>query len=129
MNKKEISEAAAILGRKGGQTKTPARAAASRENGKKGGKPPSITITQIDGRLDIPGLREGMSLRDALSILRAYPWGDIETGVELSLSDGTTIWVELKRCKDNSYLMSSQRAVRYRWEHGVPVKINTYKLR
>ena len=37
MNK--ISKAAAALGKKGGQAKSPAKKAASRENGKKGGRP------------------------------------------------------------------------------------------
>ena len=36
---KELNAAAAALGRKGGQAKTAAKAAASRENGKKGGRP------------------------------------------------------------------------------------------
>jgi len=38
-NKKEISQAAAILGSRGGKVKTAAKAAASRANGKKGGRP------------------------------------------------------------------------------------------
>ncbi len=86
-----------------------------------------ITIAKIETNT-IPGMTLGMTLRQALTVLRAYPWKDIETGLELSLSDGSTIWVELKRCKDKSYLMHSQMAVRYRWEHGAPVKIRTYKL-
>ena len=36
---KAESEAAAIIGRKGGQSKSPKKQAASRENGKKGGRP------------------------------------------------------------------------------------------
>jgi hypothetical protein len=36
-----VSEAAATLGRKGGQSKSDAKIAASRENGKKGGRPQS----------------------------------------------------------------------------------------
>lgn len=36
---KEVSHAAATLGRKGGAAKSDAKAAASRENGKKGGRP------------------------------------------------------------------------------------------
>ena len=47
MDKKEISEAAAILGRKGGQTKTPARAAASRDNGRKGGRPKNLVKYRV----------------------------------------------------------------------------------
>ena len=35
------SKAASILGRKGGSAKTPAKAAAARENGKRGGRPKS----------------------------------------------------------------------------------------
>jgi len=86
-----------------------------------------VTIAKIDTHRNI-GLTEGMTVRQALTALRARNWGDIETGVELGLSDGSTIWVELKRAGDLSYLMSSQRAVRYRWEYGSPVKIRTYKL-
>jgi len=87
-----------------------------------------VTIAKIETNIDIPGLTLRMTLREALRVLRARTWGDIETGVELGLSDGSTIWVELKRAGDRSYLMSSQRAVRYGWEHGAPVKIRTYKL-
>lgn len=87
-----------------------------------------ITIAKIETNINIPGLTEGMAWREALTALRARNWGDIETGVELWLSDGSTVWVELKRAGDRSYLMSSQRAVRYGWEHGAPVKIRTYKL-
>jgi len=36
---KRIAEAAAILGALGGASKSPAKAMASRENGKKGGRP------------------------------------------------------------------------------------------
>lgn len=36
---RELSEAARLLGRKGGQVSTPKKAAAARENGKKGGRP------------------------------------------------------------------------------------------
>lgn len=53
MDKKEISEAAATLGRKGGSAKTPAKVAASRENGKKGGKPRNITINMEDAGIPI----------------------------------------------------------------------------
>jgi len=35
----DLSEAAASLGRKGGQAKTPAKAKSSRANGAKGGRP------------------------------------------------------------------------------------------
>jgi general stress protein YciG len=35
----DLSEAAANLGRKGGQARTPAKARSSKENGKKGGRP------------------------------------------------------------------------------------------
>jgi hypothetical protein len=38
-DKKQINEAAALLGRKGGSVKSEKKAAASRENGKKGGRP------------------------------------------------------------------------------------------
>ena len=37
-----INKAAAALGRKGGSAKTPAKQAASRDNGKKGGRPRKI---------------------------------------------------------------------------------------
>lgn len=44
MNPSEISKAAAVLGRlgglKGGRARSPAKIAASRKNGKKGGRPP-----------------------------------------------------------------------------------------
>ncbi len=36
---KELSDAARALGRKGGSSRTPKKQAASRENGKKGGRP------------------------------------------------------------------------------------------
>ena len=39
MNKKQISEIAAALGRLGGSVKSKAKAAAARKNGKKGGRP------------------------------------------------------------------------------------------
>lgn len=51
MEKKEISQAAALLGRKGGAARTPAKAQASRENGKKGGKEvsnPDDTVTLLN---------------------------------------------------------------------------------
>jgi hypothetical protein len=38
-NQNELSGAAAVLGRKGGAAKTPAKARAARANGKKGGRP------------------------------------------------------------------------------------------
>lgn len=38
-NKKTLTEAAAVLGRKGGQVKSEAKARAARDNGKKGGRP------------------------------------------------------------------------------------------
>jgi hypothetical protein len=37
-----VSVAAAILGRRGGQVKSDAKAKAVRENGKKGGRPPKV---------------------------------------------------------------------------------------
>ena len=40
----KISEAAAILGKKGGKSKSAAKVAAVRENGKKGGRPPQKTF-------------------------------------------------------------------------------------
>ncbi len=36
-----LSSAAALLGRKGGKVKSPAKTAAVRENGKLGGRPPN----------------------------------------------------------------------------------------
>jgi hypothetical protein len=36
---KSLNKAAQLLGRKGGQAKSPAKQNASRENGKKGGRP------------------------------------------------------------------------------------------
>lgn len=39
MKKLSISEAASILGRKGGAVKSERKASAARENGKKGGRP------------------------------------------------------------------------------------------
>jgi hypothetical protein len=38
-NNKQVNEAAALLGRKGGSVKSERKAAASRANGKKGGRP------------------------------------------------------------------------------------------
>lgn len=49
----ELSAAAAALGRKGGSVKGGRKAAASRENGKKGGRPPLF----IDERLNREVLR------------------------------------------------------------------------
>lgn len=43
------SSAAATLGRKGGRTSTDAKAAAARENGKKGGRPPAHRFTVLEG--------------------------------------------------------------------------------
>jgi len=40
MKQIDISTAAAAMGRKGGSVKSEAKAAAVRENGKKGGRPP-----------------------------------------------------------------------------------------
>jgi hypothetical protein len=42
MEQQEISKAAAILGRKGGQAKTKAQNRARRLNGKKGGRPKKV---------------------------------------------------------------------------------------
>ena len=49
---KAESEAAAILGRKGGQSKSPKKQAASRENGKKGGRPRKEKRRKKNGRTD-----------------------------------------------------------------------------
>jgi len=38
----KLSEAAAVLGRRGGKAKTPAKAKAARQNGKLGGRPPKV---------------------------------------------------------------------------------------
>lgn len=42
-----VSEAAAVLGRLGGQSKSPAKVKAVRENGKRGGRP-KLTNAQIE---------------------------------------------------------------------------------
>lgn len=41
MDEDTMAQAAAILGKKGGQAKSEAKTAAARENGRKGGRPPS----------------------------------------------------------------------------------------
>lgn len=48
----EITEAARIMGRKGGQAKTEAKKRASAINGKKGGRPKKIkkSVDIIDGK-------------------------------------------------------------------------------
>jgi len=38
---KSINKAAALMGRKGGKAKTPAKIASARQNGKLGGRPPN----------------------------------------------------------------------------------------
>jgi len=42
MNRKQISKVAAALGKLGGSAKSKAKAKASRENGKKGGRPRKV---------------------------------------------------------------------------------------
>jgi hypothetical protein len=46
---KAESQAAQLLGRKGGQSKSDAKAAAARENGKKGGRPRKSEPSKADG--------------------------------------------------------------------------------
>lgn len=47
MSKRETQAAAALLGRKGGKVKSDRKAAAARENGKRGGRPKSTPIGQL----------------------------------------------------------------------------------
>jgi hypothetical protein len=42
MKTKSLNKAAILLGRKGGKAKSPSKQAASRENGKKGGRPKTV---------------------------------------------------------------------------------------
>ena len=89
---------------------------------------PRLTIKGIDGSPTIPDLSEGMSLRDALSILRAYPWGALEDGLELILSDGSIVRVELVTFKDGSCWAGTQRAVRYQVTRSGRKEIKVYKI-
>lgn len=49
-NRADVTNAAALLGSKGGRVKSKAKAAAARENGKKGGRPRKRVNTRKAGR-------------------------------------------------------------------------------
>jgi len=54
---------------------------------------------------------EGLTLRQALKVLRGVEWGNIG-GMSCYLSDGTILDVDLAPDQGGGWLMSSQRAVR-----------------
>ena len=65
MDTTNIHAAAAVLGRKGGAAKSPSKAAASRANGRKGGRPrlypcdgESLTEEEIESRLAATNYRD-----------------------------------------------------------------------
>lgn len=77
---------------------------------------------------DRPDL-DGMTVRECLAALRTVRWGNIG-GATVELSDGTIIDVELEPASDgNSWLMSSQRAVRREFRGGSPRVLRTYQVR
>lgn len=125
MNQNEISQAAAALGKKGGQAKTAAKRKAAAANGAKGGRP-AVRVADIEvyyhhmpsgsGRPQIGG----MTLRDALAALRAAYFGSMGGMHPVELSDGTLIAVELKGGETHS-----QRIVRYGDDGQI---LRTYKL-
>ena len=54
---------------------------------------------------------DGMTVREALAVLRDINWGSLG-GMVAELDDGTSLSVELDTTPDGDYLMGSQRGVR-----------------
>jgi hypothetical protein len=100
----DISHAAAALGRKGGSAKSKIKAAASRQNGAKGGHPGRHTVTAIEPGYDHPGptifLAEGVAAPAAVHAAKsAVLAGHTRVFVELLRRDGTTCYLN----PDGSY--------------------------
>lgn len=57
MKRNDLHHAAAVLGRKGGSTSTPAKAAAARANGRLGGRPAQCAICRCPATTTVFGFR------------------------------------------------------------------------
>lgn len=85
-------------------------------------KQPTITASTVDRyhHLGDQGRRvdlEGMTLKQALAVLRNIDWGNLGEMLPVELSDGTELSVELT-ASEGGYLMSSQRIKRLEWRDG-----------
>lgn len=72
--------AAVALGRLGGKAKTPAKAAASRENGKKGGRPRKCKRVVIEYIKSVDVEKRGKALPPALGLALQAVAGKAPTG-------------------------------------------------
>jgi len=97
----EITNAAAALGRKGGKAKTEAKQAASRNNGKGGGRPRRTpmhaTITHADGRTE---QLTGKNISDIRSQLNSMLRVEGPRGLIAVTDSGTEIAVSLFEGQD-----------------------------
>jgi len=67
----------------------------------------------------------GLTLRQALAVLRKIPFGDLGGMHETRLSDGSYIAVGLQQDEAGGWILGSQRVVRYDRRHE---PIRTYNL-
>jgi hypothetical protein len=72
----------------------------------------------------------GLTLRQAMRILRAEDYGDIGGTYDLDLSDGSSMSVELAHAYGGGQLTQSQRCVRTRYDAfaGRDVQIAVYPI-
>lgn len=74
----DIKEAAAIIGRKGGKSRSAAKVAAVRENGKKGGRPPQKSFRIFSNQGSDFGSWRGETAAHALSKLHRKAGYDVK---------------------------------------------------